>query len=63
MKTYGKHRYYHGMNFDLLEPGEYPNPVGYWTANTPALSNMLTQLNLDGEYTFEEEQREIQVEN
>ena len=62
MKTYAKHRFYHGIESDLYNANECPEPVEYWVANTPAINNWLSQLNLKGDFSLQEEQKTIQIQ-
>ena len=62
MKTYPKSKYHFGMHIDSLRDKEWPEAVSYWTANGENLSNILSQCNLPGNFTFEDEQRIIQAE-
>ena len=62
MKTYQKQRYYPGLNIDLLKDNEWPEPVGMWTANGFNLTNIISQVNLKGIFTPEEEEKIIQEE-
>ena len=62
MKTYPKSKYHFGMKIGALQDKEWPEAVSYWTANGENLSNILTQCNLPGKFSFEDEQRIAQVE-
>ena len=62
MKTYQKARYYPGVNLKLLKDNEWPEPVSIWTANGFNLTNILTQVNENGYYSPEDEQKIIQDE-
>ena len=62
MKTYPKSKYHFGMHIDSLRDKEWPEAVSYWTANGENLSNILSQCNLPGIFTFEDEKRIVQSE-
>ena len=62
MKTYPKSRYFPGVDTKLLYDKEWPDSVSYWTANSIHLSNIITQVNLSGVYSPEEELREVIAE-
>ena len=62
MKTYQKNRFYHGMDLDAIKLTEWPPAVSFWTANSPALANQITQINIPGEFSLAEENRTIQIE-
>ena len=62
MKTYPKTRYHFGTDVKVLRGKDWPEPVSYWTANSMNLTNILTQCNLTGHYTLEEENRITRTE-
>ena len=62
MKTYAKHRYHSGANTSLLNENECPVPVSFWTANGYRFANILSQLNLAGQVTPSDLNREILAE-
>ena len=62
MKTYQKHKYHHGMNVDRFQNGEWPTPMEYWAVNGAHLNNCLTQVNLKGRVSLEEENQYVQIQ-
>ena len=62
MKTFQKLRYGSGVNLDLLKKSERPDLKDFWTINTNRLTNIASQLNLKGCYSYEEEFLEQQKE-
>ena len=62
MKTYPKSKYHFGMKIGALQDKEWPEAVSFWTANGENLSNVITQCNLPGKFSFEDEQRIAQAE-
>ena len=62
MKTYPKSKYHFGMDIKVLDDKDWPESVSYWTANGEGLTNILTQCNLQGSFSLEEENRVTQME-
>ena len=62
MKTFQKFRYGSGVNLDLIKKSEKPEFKDFWTLNTNRLTNIASQLNLKGCYSYEEEVLEQQKE-
>ena len=57
MKTYPKSKYHFGMKIGALQDKEWPEAVSFWTANGENLSNIISQCNIPGKFSFEDEQK------